>query len=366
MSLSNYKLAAIFPVLLMMEVLIEDLAVLGLKDVCSITVRSFDVRNVKLFEKIIHFLISTISPESIQTWPVVYRNEELPFRREVVAYFKTLNHPSLSSAEVTVLLPNSAGPKCVHFLLRFSRFVLEEKMKQLDCGWMSPVSDNSVDMMNSGVSDAKLKILSQYYESDALSKMAFYESEWKKYDAAYQQLMTEHKRLSKQMEVTRRAIAKKGHDCPVDVDSDLVAATADNMQECLSILDQIDSYSSSVSYTLNKKANADPSDFQGLDSSRLNVQVPNAVNSYLQHQQENGRQSLSEQPLFEAEKLNLITLSSLANLSLEVFKEEKPEVKMTNCEDASNLVEQLDSINEQIEQLTLSVETQMSVLSSQL
>ena len=58
------------------------------------------------------------SPESIQTWPVVYRNEELPFRREVVAYFKTLNHPSLSSAEVTVLLPNSAGPKCVHFLLR--------------------------------------------------------------------------------------------------------------------------------------------------------------------------------------------------------------------------------------------------------
>ena len=60
MSLSNYKLAAIFPVLLMMEVLIEDLAVLGLKDVCSITVRSFDVRNVKLFEKIIHFLISTI------------------------------------------------------------------------------------------------------------------------------------------------------------------------------------------------------------------------------------------------------------------------------------------------------------------
>ena len=44
-------------------------------------------------------------------------------------------------------------------------------MKQLDCGWMSPVSDNSVDMMNSGVSDAKLKILSQYYESDALSKM---------------------------------------------------------------------------------------------------------------------------------------------------------------------------------------------------
>ena len=58
------------------------------------------------------------SPESIQTWPVVYRNEELPFRREVVAYFKTLNHPTLSSAEVTVLLPNSAGPKCVHFLLR--------------------------------------------------------------------------------------------------------------------------------------------------------------------------------------------------------------------------------------------------------
>ena len=39
--------------------------------------------------------------------------------------------------------------------------------------------------------------------------VAFYESEWKKYDAAYQQLMTEHKRLSKQMEVTRRAIAKK-------------------------------------------------------------------------------------------------------------------------------------------------------------
>ena len=96
------------------------------------------------------------------------------------------------------------------------------------------------------------------------------------------------------------------------------------------------------------------------------MQVPNAVNYYLKHQQENGRQSLSEQPLFEAEKLNLITLSSLANLSLEVFKEEKPEVKMTNCEDASNLVEQLDSINEQIEQLTLSVETQMSVLSSRL
>ena len=153
-----------------MDVLIDDLRVLGFAD-SAMNSRSFDVRNVKLFEKIIHFLITAISPESIQTWPVMYRNDELPFRKEVVNYFKCLNDPNLPAAEVSILVSNSSGPKCVDFLVKFAKYVLEEKIKELDSSWIEPVFDTG---SSSAIAEDKLKILSQFYENETLTKIGKY------------------------------------------------------------------------------------------------------------------------------------------------------------------------------------------------
>ncbi len=149
-----------------MEVVIDNLAALGFSD-ASLSLKSFDVRNLKLFEKVVYHLVTLVRPGAIQTWPVLSRKDELPFRKEVVEFIKSLDNPRFPPIEMTTLLPNPGGTKCINFLLRFSQFVLETKIAALDAFWESPFSrDCDVALMQ-----GKLLTLSQFYESQLLSRL---------------------------------------------------------------------------------------------------------------------------------------------------------------------------------------------------
>jgi len=351
-----------------MDVLIDDLIALGFNDP-GLNLRSFDVRNVKLFEKIIHFLITFISPESIQTWPVMYRNDELPFRKEVVNYFKSLNHESLSATEVSVLLPNSCGPKCVDFLLRFVQYVMEQKIAQIEPDFVVPVAQGAAQ---SPVVTEKLKILSNHSEKELMSSIGFYQSEQKKLEIFYQQLIADQKRLIKVLDSSKKAALKKGTGGEsVELNVEELERMNDNMVECRSMMSQMQAYQQSIQFTLNKQSKAAEvgrNEQQGLSSVDLNVQVPTALTSCLDHDQS---RMICEQPLFEAGQLNLITLAKLSNHSIDVYNQEKPRVLVPRSDHYSgfnslNSVEDLQKLKEQLDQLSISVDTQMSVLSSKL
>ncbi len=69
------------------------------------------------------------------------------------------------------------------------------------------------------------------------------------------------------------------------------------------------------------------------------------------------------EPLFVADKLNLQSLVSLANLSVELCRDEQPQTEMPS---EVVISESLDSQIEQLNQLRISIDTQISVLQSQL
>ena len=148
-----------------MDVVIDNLLVLGFKE--SVHVNSFDASNVKLFEKVLFFLISQLDCSAVTVWPILVKKDQVPFRKEVSNFFKTLNEPLFVAAEVTALMLSPRGPKCHKFLLTFTQYVLEAKIRRLDPSWNRPELDAGTIVLQ------KINLLASYQENRTLKMIGW-------------------------------------------------------------------------------------------------------------------------------------------------------------------------------------------------